>query len=53
MAVREEEGCWEHLVAEIDRKSEMAGAFGELIASIRFHKGQPQELKVLERKPHY
>ena len=30
-----------------------AGGFGELLVSIKFHKGQPQELHVLERKPHY
>ena len=31
----------------------MAGGFGELIVSIKFHKGQPQESQVIERKPHY
>jgi hypothetical protein len=31
----------------------MAGGFGELVVSIRFHKGQPQELHVIERRPHY
>ena len=45
--------CWEDLVAAISRESEMAGGFGELVVSIKFHKGQPQELHVIERRPHY
>jgi hypothetical protein len=45
--------CWEDLVRAISRESEISGGFGELVVSIKFHKGQPQELKVLERKPHY
>jgi hypothetical protein len=50
---RDKQRCWEDLVAAISRESEMAGGFGELVVSIKFHKGQPQELRVLERKPHY
>jgi len=50
---REKQRCWEDLVAAISRESEMSGGFGELVVSIKFHKGQPQELHVIERKPHY
>jgi hypothetical protein len=27
--------------------------YGQLVVSITFHKGQPQEMRVLDRKPHY
>jgi len=27
--------------------------YGELVVSIKFHQGRPQELRVLERKPQY
>lgn len=50
---REKQRCWEDLIAAISRESEMAGGFGELVVSIKFHKGQPQELHVIERRPHY
>jgi len=50
---REKQRCWEDLIAAINRESEMAGGFGELVVSIKFHKGQPQELHIIERKPHY
>ena len=50
---RDKQRCWQDLVAAISRESEMAGGFGELVVSIRFHKGQPQELHVIERRPHY
>jgi hypothetical protein len=50
---REKQRCWEDLVAAISRESEMSGGFGELVVSIKFHKGQPQDLRVLERRPQY
>jgi hypothetical protein len=53
MAGRDETRCWEDLVAAVRREAEMAGGFGELVVSIKFHRGQPQEMKVVERRPHY
>ena len=52
-ASQSQQRCWEDLVRAISRESELSGGFGELVVSIKFHKGQPQELKVLERKPQY
>ncbi len=53
MAGRDETRCWEDLVAAVRRESEMSGGYGELVVSIKFHRGQPQEMGVLERRPHY
>ncbi len=53
MAGRDETRCWEDLVVAVKRESEMAGGYGELVVSIKFHRGQPQELRVLERRPQY
>jgi hypothetical protein len=35
------------------RESEISGSYGELVVSVRFHKGQPQRLRVIERRPQY
>jgi hypothetical protein len=45
--------CWEDLVRAVKRESEMSGGYGEVVVSIKFHKGAPRDMKVLERKPQY
>jgi hypothetical protein len=45
--------CWEDLVRAVKRESDIAGGYGELVVSIKFHQGAPRDMKVLERKPQY
>jgi hypothetical protein len=43
--------CWEDLVRAVKRESEMSGGYGEVVVSIKFHKGAPRGKQQAPKRP--
>lgn len=44
---------WTDLMEALEMEAEALGGFGEITVRIVYHSGQPREMQVRERLPHY